>query len=287
VVAGKDWTEREVEAAVSAYLAMLRRELHGERPSRKATWAPLVDRLGRSKGSVEYKFGNISAALLALGLPCSDGYKPYRNRQRLIDEVLGDAVRSAPDLLEAIERFAEAPAPEILPVLPRHPARAEVPAPRDTGVEAVPAEASEPAARYLPRHVDFPALEARNRELGLLGERWVVELERSRLRALGAGELAERVEHASVVRGDGCGFDVLSFEPGGAPLHVEVKTTRSGEWTPFMVTARERAFSRDFSESYSLYRVFTFASRPRLFKLRGDLGTSCRRLVPQSWRAWA
>lgn len=71
-----------MEAAVSAYLAMLRRELRGERPSRKATWAPLVDRLGRSKGSVEYELGNISAALLALGLPCSDGHEPYENGPR-------------------------------------------------------------------------------------------------------------------------------------------------------------------------------------------------------------
>lgn len=283
--AGDDWTRDEVAAAVASYLAMLRRELGGERPSRKAYWAPLVDRLeGRSKGSVEYKFGNISAALCSAGLPYSDGYMPYGHRQALVDEVVRDAVAADPGLVSLIARVAGDRPPAELPSLPTDPTEAEVSAPERPPSDAL--GTGNPAASYLARHVDFVGIESRNRELGLLGEKWVVELERRRLTALGAPDLAERVEHSSQVHGDGCGFDVLSFDRDGAPLHVEVKTTRSGRLTPFLITARERSFSQDFARSYRLYRVFTFATNPRFFQLPGDLTKSCRQFEPQVWRAW-
>ncbi len=282
---GEDWTREEVEAAVASYLAMLRCELDGERPSRVEYWRPLTKRLGgRSKGSVEYKFGNISAALCSLGLPYSDGYQPYGHRQALVDDVVRSAVAADRELAPLVARFAERAPPSGLPAMPRDPAAVEVPAPKHAENEDPPS--SEGTATYLPRHVDFVGLEARNRELGLAGEKWVVELERRRLSALGATELASRVEHSSQLHGDGCGFDVLSYETDGSPLHVEVKTTRSGRSTSFLVTARERAFSRDHAPSYRLYRVFTFATNPRLFKLPGDLEQSCRHLEAQVWRAW-
>lgn len=49
MAAGEDWTRGEVEQAVASYLEMLRAELRGMQPGRKAHWGPLVGRLvGRS-----------------------------------------------------------------------------------------------------------------------------------------------------------------------------------------------------------------------------------------------
>lgn len=282
MAAGEDWTEAEVEATVQAYLRMLASELRGEHPSRKAYWAPLVESLdGRSKGAVEFKFANVSAALCAIGLPCSDGYKPRANRQGLLDDVLRRVLSAQREILDQLATIAATPLPEE-PEGPRDLAMAEVERPADD--EASAAATSEPHDRFLPRHVDWAEIESRNRALGLHGERWVVTLEQARLEAAGRADLARGVVHASQVHGDGCGFDVRSFRTDGSPLHVEVKTTRSGRFTPFYVTTREREFSRDGSDSYELHRVFTFASRPRFFRLAGDVAEACR-LDPHVWRA--
>jgi diaminohydroxyphosphoribosylaminopyrimidine deaminase/5-amino-6-(5-phosphoribosylamino)uracil reductase len=45
---------------------------------------------------------------------------------------------------------------------------------------------------------------------------------------------------------------------------------------PFMVTANEVRVSEQEARAYSLYRVFDFAARPRIYTLPGPLTTSCR-----------
>jgi hypothetical protein len=51
--------------------------------------------------------------------------------------------------------------------------------------------------------------------------------------------MADRVEHVSATRGDGFGYDVLSFEPDGRERFIEVKTTAFGAMVPFFVTRNE------------------------------------------------
>jgi 5-methylcytosine-specific restriction protein A len=86
-----DWSDDELEAAVSAYLEMLQDDKAG-RPYNKADVNAEL-RQGelseRSKGSIEYRMQNISAVLEGLGREWIAGYKPARNvgagvRQRLI-----------------------------------------------------------------------------------------------------------------------------------------------------------------------------------------------------------
>ncbi|MCK6427585.1 MAG: DUF3883 domain-containing protein, partial [Burkholderiaceae bacterium] len=122
---------------------------------------------------------------------------------------------------------------------------------------------------------DYLDREARNRSLGTAGEAFVVEFERYRLHAVGAKRLSERVEHVSDTRGDGLGYDVLSFETDGRERFIEVKTTAFGKETPFFISRSEVEFSGAFADQFHLYRLFDFRRRPRMFDLAGDVQQRC------------
>ena len=94
--------------------------------------------------------------------------------------------------------------------------------------------------------------EARNRSLGAAGEAFVLIYERARLIKLGKEDLAEKIEHTSKDRGDGAGFDILSFEETGAERLIEVKTTKYGRETPFFVSRNELAVSKETEDRYHL-----------------------------------
>jgi integrase len=124
------------------------------------------------------------------------------------------------------------------------------------------------------RSVDYLAMEAANRSLGAAGEEFVFRFEVARLVRAGSEHLAGKVERVSETRGDGLGYDVLSFEISGQERLIEVKTTAYGASTPFFVTRNEVAVSRDAREQFHLYRAFSFRRQPRLFSKHGPLEQS-------------
>ena len=71
----------------------------------------------------------------------------------------------------------------------------------------------------------------------------MINFERARLIRAGKERLAASIEHVARVRGDGDGFDVLSFEESGKERLIEVKTTKYGQDTPFFVSRNELAVS--------------------------------------------
>ena len=131
---------------------------------------------------------------------------------------------------------------------------------------------------------DYLQREARNRSLGSAGEDLVMRYEAQRLLAAGSRVLANRIEHVSKVKGDGAGFDILSFETDGRERFIEVKTTAYIAETPFYVSRNELSFSTEQAERFRLYRLFNFRKRPQMFALAGALDASCR-LDPVSYRA--
>jgi 5-methylcytosine-specific restriction protein A len=75
------WSDAELTSAVQAYLGMLYAELAGKTYSksevnRQLRNGPLA---GRTKGSIEFRMQNISAALYELRMPRIAGYLPARN----------------------------------------------------------------------------------------------------------------------------------------------------------------------------------------------------------------
>ena len=147
---------------------------------------------------------------------------------------------------------------------------------------------SEPKALYSVRSKgiqrDYLAREARNRSLGAAGEEFVIAYERNRLKAFGSARLSDKVEQVSRTKGDGLGFDVLSFEPDGRERFIEVKTTAFGKETPFFISRNEADFSAAFAEQFHLYRLFDFRKQPKMFDLSGRIHDRVR-LDPVSYLA--
>jgi hypothetical protein len=276
---GQDWSRLEVEACVADYLTMLTLQLNGQRYSKAAHARALMQKLdGRSRQSVEFKHCNISAVLLALGYPYIDGYKPRGNFQGLLLEVAEAQVQHHCALHEAAQAAVLKPA-----IAARLPVDHSVwvPAPRPSRIGEVPADYS---PRFSPSKRDYLEQEARNRSLGRAGELFVLELETRRLHEAGKKALSDRVEHVAATRGDGLGFDVLSYEDDGRERLIEVKTTAFGALTPFFVSRNELARSEADAEHYHVYRVFDFRDRARAFQLHGAIGASCA-LQPTSYLA--
>ncbi len=88
------WSQNEIDAAVRAYLWMLRSTSAGYKPVksqvRKALLAgPLA---ARSNGSVELRFANISSVLAEMGEPWLVGYLPRHNVGSKTAEVIRNAI---------------------------------------------------------------------------------------------------------------------------------------------------------------------------------------------------
>jgi hypothetical protein len=273
-----DWTRAEVEAIVADYLQMLALELSGQAYNKAAHRRRLGALLeNRSEGSIEFKHCNISAALLALGFPYLAGYKPRSNYQSLLLEVLADQLKSHP-LMDQVA-LAAVQQPAVSPVV------VDFTRVRDEAAQ-LQARAGEPpaAATFKAVKRDYLEREALNQSLGLAGEKFIVEYEHWRLVRLGQQRLADSVQHVSQSRGDGLGYDILSYEQDGRERFIEVKTTSFGRDTPFFVSRGELALSKQAEDQFHLYRLFDFRKTPRLFDLSGSLDRHCL-LDPITYRA--
>lgn len=280
---GKPWTRLEVEATVAAYLHMLRLELLGQacnkREHNRQLQALIPD---RSIASIEYKHRNVSAVLIECGVMPLTGYKPLFNYQHMLAETVVAALADDPKLdaaaLHQVEIPAEAPRIDSFDGFV-----VDKPLPRMPPPQGV-MESRRPWSQRSLVQRDYLAREARNRSLGQAGELLVMAYEARRLHELGAKTLASRIEHVSARRGDGAGFDILSFESDGRERFIEVKTTAYVAETPFYVSGNELAFSTEQSGAFHLYRLFEFRQHPRMFVLTGALGTSCK-LDPVTYQA--
>lgn len=120
--------------------------------------------------------------------------------------------------------------------------------------------------------MNYAEREAKKSKLGEAGEEFVMRFESERLSGLGRHDLISDIEWTSKERGDGTGYDIRSFEgKTDDELFIEVKTTNSGKYQPFFISANELEFSREQSEKYSLYRLYDFSGSPAVFQLRGSV----------------
>lgn len=266
------WSREEVEAIVADYLHMLTQELGGQRYSKSGHRHALQPKLrDRSDSSIERKHQNISAVLIELGCPYIAGYKPLSNYQALLYDVVAEQL--AEDRLfdqtaiSAAEQPAAPPLPDDFAKLLESP---------PTVTRAGEPETAPYAVRRVGLRRDYLDREARNRSLGAAGEALVVAFEKYRLHIAGEKRLSEQVEHVAKTKGDGLGYDVLSFETNGRERFIEVKTTAFGKETPFYISRNEVEFSKSFSNQFHLYRLFEFRRKPRMFDLAGDVQRLCR-----------
>jgi hypothetical protein len=252
---------------------MLQSELRGVQYSKAQHRTHLLSNIQRSKGSVEFKHQNISAVLDDLGKKWIAGYKPRRNTQAA--------------LVEAVEAYLTAN-PEIDGLITNSSPPSVIAWKIEDIVDKAPERKGRPPAGQMARrttYYDAAARDAANKALGRHGEEFVVQFEKHRLHLVGRPDLAERVEWVAQSRGDGLGYDVLSFNEAGEELCIEVKTTNGSKGTPYYITNWELQTSRQFGRHYRLYRVFDFSSSPRLYTLSPPLEEAVE-LEAVSWRVW-
>ena len=276
----EDWSREEVAATVADYFAMLEHELRGESYNKREHNRQLQQQLqGRSAGAIEFKHANISAILIELGFPYIDGYKPRANYQERLKHEVAERLDIEASLASAAAVAVESPVQERPTVLDL--SKVLVPAP----VRERPAVYERQVSRASPRlGVNYLEMEARNPSLGLAGEEFALSFEHRRLWDGGHRNLADRIEHVSRTRGDGLGYDILSFETSGRERLIEVKTTAFGAMTPFFASSAEVRVSEEYAASFRLFRIHKFREAPKLFVLEGSLRESCM-LDPTQYRA--
>lgn len=263
-----NWTSAELDAIVTDYFAMLRDEIRGVSYNKTEHRRELKRIVDRSDGSIEFKHCNITAVLEELGVTGIAGYKRRDNYQRAI--------------LDAIARHLDVTGARDLTLVPE--ARADSLVLVDAPIPSLRNAPRRPGLDEIVRRFDPVERDMRNRELGLAGERMVLDHERRWLAERGRGDLAERVRHVSVEVGDGLGYDIESFTLEGARKPIEVKTTRGGATTPFFMSRNERDRAEELADSYHLYRVHRFGPEPALFTLRPPLERGVR-FSTEVWRA--
>ena len=233
--------------------------------------AALMAQIGRTHRSVEFKHQNISAVLDELGLPWIPGYIPKRNYQNAIFDAIDRYLTLHPEALVSVP----IPQPEsaissAIFVEPPQLATADKPLPE--------------RLKRLVRKFDPVERDHRNRTLGKAGEAFVVDVERKQLTGASREDLARKVRWVSEEEGDGAGYDILSFHPGGRERLIEVKTTNGAARTPFFLSRNECELATERPHDWSIYRVHLFARQPRIFTILPPLEEAVH-LRPVTWRA--
>lgn len=270
MAAYEDWSRIEVEAIVAAYRHMLTLQLSGQSYNKSAFRRALLPKLNnRSEKAIENKHQNISAILKSLDFPWIPGYKPFGHFQKLLYEVVESqfandkqfdeialTATSLPATSPLIEDFSN-----VLVAPPQLVTKAKETSPFP----------------YCPSPIkrDYLQREARNISLGKAGEEFVLNFEHFRLHKLGHKKLADKVDHVSVSKGDGLGYDILSFEPDGRERYIEVKTTAFAKETPFFISRGEIQFAKNYEDQFHLYRLYEFRKSPKLFDLVGPVEKHC------------
>lgn len=267
---GKPWDDGELNAIVADYFAMLEADLRGKPYVKARHSAALMERIGRTHRSVEFKHQNISAVLEELGMPWIPGYKPKRNYQNAIFGAIDRYLSKHGDILDRPFKkpAAEAPSEGLFIAPPARKAEAQRPAPLER----------------LVRKFDPVERDHRNRALGRAGEEFVLGVERARLKEAGRPDLLNKLRWVSAVDGDGAGYDILSFDQSGAERLIEVKTTNGSARTPFFVSRNEQDVAASRPESWRLYRVHLFSQTPRIFTIAPPLEATVN-LRTETWRA--
>ncbi|KZS47068.1 hypothetical protein AWU65_14605 [Paenibacillus glucanolyticus] len=270
----KDWSKNEVELIVTDYMNMLITELKGETYNKSVNAEKLKPMLSdRSRGSIEFKHCNISAAMIDKGLPYVEGYKPRGNYQTLVSHTIDVYFKVNTHILDIFDKITESGFIENVDVKPNADSSLlelleDCPTISDKGPKR--------RGGFPNVSVDYIDRENRNKTLGEMGEQLIYQYEQERLQSLGRGDLASCICWASKEIGDGLGYDIKSYNIDGTERFIEVKTTNFGKCYPFYFTMNELLFSEKHFENYYLYRVFNFKKKKRLFIMNGSLSSICK-----------
>lgn len=116
------------------------------------------------------------------------------------------------------------------------------------------------------KEVDYELKHRTSKRLGDLGEQFILQLERNKLKEYS-------IHHKKVEKQkDGVGYDLGSADEKGNDLFIEVKTTTGKKDTPFHLSDNEYQFLKNNSNAV-IYRVFDFKPETltgKIFKMSFD-----------------
>jgi uncharacterized protein DUF3883 len=127
---------------------------------------------------------------------------------------------------------------------------------RDVSAVAPSQPRTPPEKTYrAPRKVDWSALNQKGAVTGMKGEDVALAIEQEYLRSVGRKDLADRVSNHAQTKGDGLGYDILSFFVDGREKYIEVKSTTGALNTSFYLSKNELGFLGEHKDDAFLYRV--------------------------------
>jgi hypothetical protein len=253
-------------AIVTDYFEMLTIELASGMYSKADHRNRMAKELGlKDPDLVDVAFQQVSAVLLALGMPVVDGFRPLGGYTGALADAVYAHLENNAALLDKLWIRADATKVNV-PVELDDSRMVLMPTPLAGDHDPADAPLFHPRE---PLEVDFRGRESRDEALVTAGQRFVLAYERSRLRETGFKDLVSKIEWVAADRGDALGFHVRSFDESGQPRFIIVKTTNFGARLPFTLRRTEFSVGLEHGAKACVYRVFSFSRGARLFVLPG------------------
>ncbi len=261
---------------------MLEKEINGETYNKTEYRKKIITKLSnRSEGSIELKHQNISAVLIELGYPYIDGYKPRKNYQKMLYDMIVDYINDNRDIANRLSKYAEDPVDDEVYDGDNIQYKVDPPELTDDIMDK-----ENDKKKFTGRKANYIKKEYENSRLGKAGEKFILEIEKNKLKNADRNDLAEKVEWTSDVKGDGTGYDILSYDTNGNEIYIEVKTTKLGKYSKFYISSNEIEFSKLNPENYYLYRVFNFRKDKKYYILEGSLSKERLHINPILYEAF-
>ena len=110
-------------------------------------------------------------------------------------------------------------------------------------------------------------------------------MEKDYLKSIGKNELAENITHVSQEKGDGLGYDILSFFSDGRKKYIEVKTTSNQVTSSYNISRNELSFLKENPDQSFIYRLsIQDESEPVLEITLGRDFLNQKELIPISYQ---
>lgn len=106
------------------------------------------------------------------------------------------------------------------------------------------------------RKINWEEIAKSAKEIGEQGELIALDIEKTYLNDIGKASLSDKVLQISKIRGDGAGYDILSYFPDGRERYIEVKTTTQSSDEPFLFTSNEKSFMNANLDKFFIYRIY-------------------------------
>ena len=113
------------------------------------------------------------------------------------------------------------------------------------------------------KHIDFNIINKNKKKLGTFGEMLIVKDE---IEKLAEYNITKEVDHVALTKGDGLGYDIVSYDENGDEILIEVKTTSTNRIDSFYLSPKEIEMSKN--KNYRIYRIYNLDMKTGNYDVR-------------------